>query len=216
MSRILVMALALVVAAPAMAAEWVEYVSQEDRFGLTFPGQPTVTATTYKSEYGAELKARVHKFEENGARYTVTVVDYSPIEQILTDKAKSCPAGAETCLGSPTTGRGYWIVDKRGALLYAVWNFMQRDAKVTHLTWQFTNLVEGHQMQLTNNKDESRTYAAMFMHQDRLYILEATVPKGIPEPTFFQQSLAFLDAEGKSIRYTSVYSNFYTAPPRAR
>lgn len=211
-----VMTLVLACGGAAFAADWVEYVSQEDLFALTYPGQPTVTTTTYKSEYGAELPARIHRYVEGQQTYTVTVVDYRPIERILTEKSKSCPAGAETCIGGGATGLGYWIVDKRGALLYAVWNLMQRDAKVTHLTWQFTNLVEGHQLQLTSNTDGARTFAAMFMHADRLYILEATVPKGVPEPSFFQQSLAFLDAEGKSIRYSSIYSNHYPAPSRTR
>ena len=52
---------------------------------------------------------------------------------------------------------------------------MQRDAKVTHYMWNFIDLVEGHQLQLTNNKDKSRTFVAIYMHENRLYILEGTV-----------------------------------------
>ena len=52
------------------------------------------------------------------------------------------------------------------------------------------------------------------MHQNRLYIIEGTVPAGYPEPGLFQQSLGWLDENGVGLRYQSVYSNFYPAPPR--
>ncbi len=42
------------------------------------------------------------------------------------------------------------------------------------------------------------------------------MPKGMPAPGFFQQSLGFVDANGKGIRYTSIYSNGFPAPPRVQ
>jgi hypothetical protein len=54
------------------------------------------------------------------------------------------------------------------------------------------------------------------MHDDRLYVIEATVPPRAPQPGHFQQSMQFLDAEGKTIRYTTVYSNRYPRPTRSR
>ena len=36
----------------------------------------------------------------------------------------------------------------------------------------------------------------------RLYILEATVPRGAPPPLLFPQSLQILDEKGDRIRYT--------------
>ena len=44
----------------AAAQEYSEYISKEDGFRVTFPGQPTISTTTYKSEYGADLPARVY------------------------------------------------------------------------------------------------------------------------------------------------------------
>jgi hypothetical protein len=41
------------------------------------------------------------------------------------------------------------------------------------------------------------------MHANRLVITEATVPRGYPAPVIFQQSLGWLDEEGKRIRYQS-------------
>jgi hypothetical protein len=75
-------------------------------------------------------------------------------------------------------------------------------------------------VQLTN-PDQSRTFAAIHMHENRLYILEGTVAKGFPQPALFQQSLGFLDKDGNGIRYQTVYSNAIhglreaPTPPRA-
>ena len=41
--------------------------------------------------------------------------------------------------------------------------------------------------------DQSRTFAFVAMRENKLYILEGTVPKGYPEPGLFQQSIGWLD-----------------------
>jgi hypothetical protein len=200
-------AASVVVGAPATAQDWIEFASTADRFTLNFPGQPTVETTTYTSEYGAELPARVYRAENASSRYSMTVVDYSPLERILTEKSEGCPPGAETCSGTlATSGRGQWKSDFRGALVNATWRFMQRDAKVTHYMWSFTDLVEGHRLQMTNS-DQSRTFASVHMHDNKLYILEATAPRGMRGQEQFQQSLGWLDENGIGLRYTDVYSN---------
>jgi len=201
----------------AFAQEWTEFVSREDGFRVQFPGQPALTASTYTSEYGADLPARVYSVGRGGERYSMTVVDYGPIEKILTEKARQCPAFAdERCTGfgaGATVGSGYWRTDIRGALVWASWQFMQRDVKVTHYMWNFIDLVEGHQLQLTSNVDRSRTFVAIYMHANRLYVLEGTVPDGDPEPGLFQQSLGFVDKAGNGIRYRDYYDNDYPPPP---
>jgi len=208
-------ALILFLSAPAVAQEYVEFVSREDRFGVTFPVQPTVTETTYTSQFGASLPARVYSAEPGRGRYVVTVVDYSTIEPLLTAKAKSCPPGAEACRGGgSSTGAGYWRADLAGAVIYATWQFMQRNAKVTYLGWNNVDLVEGHMLSL-ENADQSRTSAAVYMHENRLYILEGTVPKGYPAPDFFQQSISWLDENGNGVRYQTLYHNGFTKPPLA-
>jgi hypothetical protein len=105
--------------------------------------------------------------------------------------------------------------DIRGAMDHAVSGFLKRDAKVTHYSYYQLELVEGKHLQL-QNPDGSRTFVAINMHENRLYIVEGTVPKGAPLPALFQQSLGFIDTEGKRIRYASTYHNSYPAPPRAR
>src|SRR5438093_3597602 len=151
-------AVVLSLAGASFAQEWIEFANREDRFTCNFPSPPKVMQITYRSERGADLPARVYSATQGPSRYTVTVVDYNPAQRILTEKAKSCPAGAEPCLGSPGD-EGHWKAEIRGAIVYATWRLMQRDAKVTSLVWNTVDLVEGHQLQLTNNADKSRTFA---------------------------------------------------------
>jgi hypothetical protein len=201
-------AVILCLSIPAAAEEWIEFASTQDRFTLNFPGPPKVEETTYTSEYGAKLPAHVYHAENGQSRYSMTVVDYRPLERILTAKSEACPPGAETCSGTlATSGRGQWKTDLRGALVYASWQFMQRDVKVTHYLWAFVDLVEGHRLQMTNNADQSRTFASIHMHENRLYILEATAPRGRHGQEQFQQSLGWLDENGVGLRYRDVYNN---------
>jgi hypothetical protein len=208
--------LMLATVSPVLAQEWTEFVSSEDGFRMNLPGKPSVTDITYTSEYGADLPARVYRVSRGLQRYSMTVVDYRPIEKLLTERAKKCPPFAdERCTGiggGAAVGAGYWKTDVRGALVWASWQFMQRDVKVTHYMWNFIDLVEGHQLQLTSNADRSRTFVAIYMHQNRLYIAEGTVPDGDPEPGLFQQSLGFVDKNGNTVRYRDYYDNDYPPP----
>lgn len=219
LSSVVTAAVVLSLSSPALAQEWTEFVSKEDRFATNFPGPPRITETTFKSQFGADLPARVYSATLGSSRFSLMVVDYRPIEKILTEKAKACPAGAETCLGGTnagsSTGAGYWKVDVAGAITYATWQVMQRDGKVTELIWTNIDLVEGHMLHLTN-KDQSRTFVSIFMHENKLYVGEATVPAGDPEPGLFQQALGWIDENGNSIRYQTLYHNGFPAPPRAR
>lgn len=216
----LVAAIAVVLMSrPVVAQEWTEFVSKDDRFTTNFPGAPEIKESTYTSQFGADLPARVYSATRGASRFSVTVVDYRPIEKILTEKSKSCPQGAETCLGganpASSTGAGYWKADVAGAMIYASWQFMKRDAVLTEFVWTNIDLVEGHLLHLTNT-DKSRTYASIFMHENKLYIGEATVPAGEPEPGLFQQALGFIDEDGRSIRYRTLYHNGFPTPPRSR
>jgi hypothetical protein len=220
-SLLVATAVALSVGSAAFAQEYVEYKSQQDRFSIVFPAQPKVTEKTYKSEFGSILPERDYAADTaNGSHFSVRVVDYNNIRAIATEKAKACPAGAETCLGTPTdassTGAGYWKPDIEGAVIHATWEFMQRDAKVVYLGWANMNLVEGHMINLVNNKDKSRTSAAIYMHENKLYVIEGTVPAGYPVPDFFQQSVGWLDENGNDIRYLTIYHNGFPKPEIAR
>jgi hypothetical protein len=220
LSPVVTAALIMSLSGSAFAQEYVEYKSQQDRFTIVFPAPPKVTETTFTSQFGSVLPARVYSAEANGGRYSVTVVDYNNIQAIATEKAKSCPPGAETCKGGlasgSSTGAGYWKADIEGAVMNATWLLLQRDAKVTYVGWTNMDLVEGNMVSLTNNKDKSRTSAAVYMHENKLYLLEGTAPAGYPVPDFFQQSVGWIDESGNGIRYLTIYHNGFPKPEIAR
>jgi len=210
-------ALLLAIAGSAFAQEYEEFTSKDDRFGVTFPTQPKVEQIMWKSQFGSMLPARVYTSDSGNSHFKVTVVDYNNIEAIAAERAKSCPEGAETCKGGgSSTGVGYWKADLAGAEKYATWQFMQRDAKITYMAWNNIDLVEGTMLYMTNNADGSRTSAGIYMHENKLYILEGTVPKGYPEPGFFQQSVRWLDENGNGVRYQTLYHNGFPKPPIGR
>jgi hypothetical protein len=213
MRLILSAALNLLIVGPCFAQGWAPFTSRTDFFAVNFPGEPKVQDMTYRTEYFINLPGRVYSHADGPSRYSVTVVDYSNVEKLHADRVKACQAN----LGQVDSCNAQFQsrTDIRGAILFATWNFLQRDAKVTHLTYNYADLVEGHQLQLTN-KDGSRTYAAIHMHENRLYILEGTVPEGAPPPGLFQQSLQFLDKDGNKVRYQSIYSNGFPPPPNTR
>src|SRR4030095_420289 len=138
--RLIVLSIALFFSSlsSAFAQEWIEFASREDRFTCNFPVQPKITETIYRSQHEADLPARIYSASQGQSRYAVTVVDYNQAQRILTEKAKSCPAGAETCLGN-AGDEGHWKADVRGAMVFASWQLMQRDAKLTSYVWNFVD-----------------------------------------------------------------------------
>lgn len=203
----------LLFAGSAFGQEWSTFTSRTDFFAVNFPAQPQVKDIQYKTEYSLTLPGRVYSASDGPSRYSVTVVDYSPAEKMHADRVKSCQAelGDVDACNPQFQSR----TEVRGAMVFATWALMQRDAKVTHYTYSYADLVEGHQLQLAN-KDGSRTFAAIYMHENRLYILEGTAPEDAPPPGLFQQSLQFLDKDGIRIRYQSIYSNGFPPPTQTR
>ena len=195
----------------SFAQGWIEYVNQQDFFTVNFPGEPEVRDITFESEYSISLPGRVYSHENSSTRYSITVIDYTDIEAKHEERAEKCRA--EGGDGDLCVNR--WSTDTRAAIVYVTWPFFQRDAEVTHLSYYLADRVEGQAVQLTN-ADGSRTYASINMHENRLYILEGTVPGSSAPPMLFQQSLGFLDEDGQAVRYESVYTNGFPAPPRDR
>ena len=67
--------------------------------------------------------------------------------------------------------------------------------------------ISGIGLQLTSNVDESRTFAHIVMHEMKLYMFEATVPKGAAEPLLFVSGFVLLDKDGNELRYQALYSH---------
>src|SRR5688572_4945407 len=174
-------ALIVAVTATPFAQGFIQYSSRTDFFAVSFPGEPNVRATAWASEHGIPLPARVYSVDNARGRYSMTVVDFKDAEKLHTERSIKCQQGkgeGDACMNS-------WRSDVSGAVVWATWQFMQRDAKVTFYGWYVADLVSGHQLQLLN-ADQSRTFATVNMHGTRLYVLEATVPRGAPAPGLFR------------------------------
>jgi hypothetical protein len=197
-------AFVLFAATPAVAQEWIEYQSQQDSFAVVFPTQPEVREIAYRSEYDMDLPARVYTSVDGKSRYTVTVVDYRNVRELHAARLKGCTVYPDSC-ANPFTN------ELRGAMDFALFNYIKRNVTFTHYAYYNADLIEGRRLQLLN-PDKSRTFAAIHMHQNRLYIFEGTVPAGSPPPGLFQQSITWIDKDGNRIRYRSLYSNNFPTP----
>jgi hypothetical protein len=210
-------ALAVLTSLPVAAQEWMDYTSRQDRFSVNFPATPTIREFVYTSWRDAKLPARVYTVERGAERYSVTVVDYTVAERVHAERVKNCPPGAHSlCFGNDEVAQGVggWKYDVLGAVDHASSEFLMRNAKVTYFAWATIDRITGRQIHLTN-ADQSRTFVQIHMHENRLYIIEATVPASAAEPGLFQQSPRFLDEAGRPARYNGNYTNMYPPPPRA-
>src|SRR5262245_50393195 len=194
--------LLLAVSAPAFAQDdYTEFVSKEDFFTITFPGKPVMTEGTWLTEYFVNLPSKIYTVNGITGKHTLTVVDYTPVERVLVEKATKCPAGAETCIGVGDTGYGYWKNDVRGAVTYAMDKLSaDQDVKVTHPMVNFMDMVVGQEIPSSNLKEKWRSFASAYIHLNRLIVAESTVPKGFPPPTIMQQSIGWLGDDGRGLR----------------
>lgn len=195
--RLVPAALIVFVSLPSFAQTWTGYESREDRFSVNFPGDPEVEEIAWDSEYRAVFPGRVYRYMDGDRHYSVTVVDYTESERIHAERTNKTQADSLP---------NYWQIDVLASIAYAATQFRQRAAEVTYDAWHYIDLVAGHQLQLTNT-DGTRSFVGIYLHESRLYILEARVPPNAPPPGLFQQSLSFLDEAGNRVRYNYIYMN---------
>jgi len=207
--RTTALALAFIVSVAGLAStqEYAEYVNVRDGFKIDFPGQPAARDITWMSQQDYSLPGRVYSVDKGPEHYSVTVVDYGGIEKMGIARSQTCVSGDRPlCKGTDVAGPGVWKHDLREAVLFATLKFLQRpNTKVSDLTWAQHDLVEGNELQLTNTTDGSRTYAYIALHEMKLFIVEATVPRNAPPATLFQTSMGWVDKNGKGIRYQNMY-----------
>ena len=212
---------ALIAAAPLSAQDWQTVTAVEDGFRSNFPGQPTVERIVYETEFRLSLPARVYRASDALGNYTTTVIDYRDVGRQHNERSAACLAAKGANQQDGDTCQNDFVMEVAGAMDHAAAKFLERDGvKITHYGTYFLDMVSGRLIQLTN-PDKSRTYAAIHQHAGRLYIHEATVPAAMPEPILFLQSLAWVDGDGKAIRYRTLYTEGYagwqfpqpTAPP---
>jgi hypothetical protein len=176
-AKFLLPAIAWLYAFSAAAQGWVHFSDRGEFFSVNLPHEPTVQETIYHSEFHAELPAKIYTASDGQVDYAITVVDYAPSN-----------------VPSPRN-----VYDLRGSIAYAAWNVRRRGGDITYDAYAQIDRIDGHHLQITN-PDQSRTFAAIHLHDSRLYILEAIAAPGTPPSAQFQQSLSILDANGEPIR----------------
>jgi hypothetical protein len=209
LTQLFLIAILFVSGSVTQAQGWFEYINQEDRFSVNLPGTPEVQNTIYYSELEAEFPSRVYRVTDRESFYIVTVVDFRQAQQIHAKKLENERESEQI------RGRNRWITDQRASVAQAAREFRQRGGEVTYDAWGHLENVEGHQLQISN-PDGSRTFVAIYLHgqASRLYVLESTVPRNMPPPGQFQQSLRFLDENGARIRYELEPDGGTTRVPR--
>ena len=190
-SRVISVVSSLLFCGNVFAQGWVEYASTTDGFRIQTPGEFEVEEIDYPSEYGVVFPARLYSYEKDGNRYAVTVVDYRDSQRLHEERIK-----ALNDVYLPVYGE----VEVRGAIAYAASNLRKRCGEVTYDAYHYVNRVDGHQLQIVH-PDQTRTYAAIYLRESRLYILDATITPGTPPAGMFQQSLEFIDEDCETIRY---------------
>jgi hypothetical protein len=200
--RVRSLVLTLVLIAPALlsAAEWSEYASQQDFFSVVFPEKPAIEEITWKSEYGVTYPARVYTARDGASRFTVTVVNMADAEDRHRVQLRSSDIFDQ--------GQGaYWQIDIMSSLQFVATQYRRRPgAKVTEDAFHYIDLVAGHQLHL-HNADQTMTHVSLYLHKNRLYILEGTVPPRAAAPNVFTESLQFNDENGRRVRYQIITHN---------
>jgi hypothetical protein len=206
--RVLMAALVLSVCGSAAAQEWNTYTSMEDGFRVHAPCEFGIEDTMWDSEYGAVMPARIYSCDAGPQHYQVTVVDYTDAQAIHAARENRTEADYIDL---------YWEIDVRASPTYAASKIRARPGEVTFDAYHYIDRVEGEQIQMTN-PDQTRLYAAIYLHDSKLYIFEANVPPRTPPPGMFQQSLEFVDADGNRIRYRNFSDapKVHNAPDRSR
>jgi hypothetical protein len=173
------------------------YTSMDDFFRVNTPCTFEVKDIQWLSEFENQLPGRVYSCNKGAEKYSVTVINYTDIHKIYQAKEHTDAA---------SQGQ-YWRIDVVASVAYAATKLRNEATKVTYDAWACIDYIPGHQLQYTN-ANGSRTFAGIYLHEYRLYILKATVPPDSLTPGLFQQSMAILRPDGTQVRYGNpIYSH---------
>ena len=164
--RFVIGTVALTFGGSAAAQEWATYTSMQDHFRVHVPCEFSVETIDWESEYGSTLPARVYSCNAGSrGEYKVTVADYTNALEIYLAREGRSEADYVDL---------YWEIDIRASVIYAASQIRQREGEVTFDAYHYVDRVEGEQIQMTY-PDGRRLYAAIYLHNSKLYMFEATV-----------------------------------------
>lgn len=161
-------------------AQWVEFEDRTEFFFVNFPEQPKITTATWQSRQGLLYPARVYTAYEGPGRYTMTVVTLSELRDLTEMKAM---------------------------ISWEAWRFRKMGGDITYDMHGQIDRIQGHQLHI-KHADKTTSIIGIYLHDNRLYVMEARVPDGSPGGLLFEPSLSILDENGRRIRYNlDVYGN---------
>jgi hypothetical protein len=189
--RLVAIAALVLSSSSALAQRWRPYANPEEGFQMMIPGEFELEIVDYTTEYGIVVPAHIYRHRNADGVYQMTVIDYRDSQRLHEARIKALDD-----VYLPVYGQ----VDVRGSMAYAARKIRERAATVEYDNYHYINRVDGHQLH-TTNPDGTRTFAGIYLHRSRLYILEATINPGAPPGGMFQQSLEFIDENGEPMTY---------------
>lgn len=177
--------------AAVVESSWTRFSYPDQNFRANFPHEPTITKKPYLSEYGGTFSSTIYESSDGESGYSVTVVDFSnakAVYEAMTD---------EINVPGP---HNFWLYTQMGAINYAARQFRLRGGEVIYDAWHGIDFIGGNKLSIIN-EDNTRTYAGIYRHADRLFVLEANIPGDAPSSAGFLESLHILDDEGERVRY---------------
>lgn len=189
--RLIILASILSFCGSAVAQRWIPYASATDGFRIMAPGEFAIEEIDFETEYGIVVPARIFSHENDTGRYSVTVVDYRDAQRLHDERLREI---------GPIYQPIYGQVDVRGSIAFAAKKIRDRASTIEYDAYHYISRIDGHQLQ-TTNPDQTRTFAAIYLYESRLYVIDATASPDIAPPGMFQQSLEFIDKDGEVITF---------------
>ena len=195
-TRLISLATILIFSSSAFAQRWAPFTSEDGEFRIMAPGgQFEIESVDFETEYGIVVPARVHTAQDTHGTYTLTVVDYTDSMALHRERIAELDGVYLDVYGE---------VDARGSVAYFARMIRERAESVEYDNYHYIGRVDGHQLH-TTNPDGTRTFAALYLLESKLYAIDATISPAAPTGGMFQQSFEFIDENGNMIMFPSFH-----------
>jgi len=203
--RLIALSICLLASSSVFAQRWELFSSDEDAFRLMAPSGfgSTVEDVDYETEYEIVVPARIYSVEDDTGTYTVTVVDYRDSQRLHEERIEATDGAYISVYGE---------VEVRASMAFAAKKIRDRAETIEYDAYHYIARVDGHQLQ-TTNPDGTRTFAAIYLHRSKLYVIDAVVIAGSPRGGMFQQTFDFVGHDGNRIWYGAFRDPYKVLPP---
>jgi len=92
------------------------------------------------------------------------------------------------------------LAEMKAMISWDAWRFRKMGGNITYDMQGQIDRIQGHQLHI-KHADKTTSIIGIYLHDKRLYTMEARVPDGSPGALLFEPSLSILDENGRRIRY---------------